>query len=412
MRSAADGGNTGVQYIDLGDGITFISNNPPSGAITMSDSDSAGDPLEITLAFVANVSSDSPTLNIISNQSGDLYYIVLLASESAPEPEDVIAGGLGIDAGTTGVSAGQLAIVMLSGLDAMTEYKVYVVVVDGLDQTLNSGVTDLSINGTDTDTTVPTLSPITASAISGTGATLEFTTSEDGDSYYVVMSASDTGPVKASAVTEIGQATSHKAGANSLAITDLGDNSSYTAYVVLVDLAGNQSIIYTVTFKTTETDSTVVNKRERRQGIQNYDQILANIWQVQSRIQNIEDVSTLNLNKANERLSNLNSNMQLVDIFIDLLVRDYGMKSFMELVSNSKNLDTIEFSLAFERIYGQSFTNWYVQRAVPQVISEFEFFNLSSSLSKMIELSTFQSFSTSVELNSLERSSRFQVSRN
>jgi hypothetical protein len=104
--------------------------------------------------------------------------------------------------------------------------------------------------------------------------------------------------------------------------------------------------------------------------------------------------------------------MQLVDIFIDLLVRDYGVKSFMELVSNSKNLKTIEFSLAFERIYGQSFSNWYVQRAVPQVISEFEFFNLSSSLSKMIELSTFQSFSTSVELNSQERSSRFQVSRN
>jgi hypothetical protein len=412
MRSAADGGNTGVQYIDLGDGITFISNNPSSGAITMSDSDSDTDQLEITLAFVANVSSDSPTLNIISNQSGDLYYIVLLASDAAPEPEDVIAGGLGIDAGTTGVSAGQLAIVMLSGLDAMTEYKVYVVVVDGLDPTLNSGVTDLSINGTDTDTTVPTLSPITASAIIGTGATLEFTTSEDGDSYYVVLSASDTGPVKASAVIEIAQATSHKAGANSLAITGLDDNSSYTAYVVLVDLAGNQSIIYTVTFKTTETDNTVVNKRERRQGFQNYDQILANIWQVQSRIQNIEDVSTLNLNKANERLSNLNSSMQLVDIFIDLLVRDYGMKSFMELVSNSKNLDTIEFSLAFERIYGQSFSNWYVQRAVPQVISEFEFFNLSSSLSKMIELSTFQSFSTSVELNSQERSSRFQVSRN
>ena len=111
---------------------------------------------------------------------------------------------------------------------------------------------------------------------------------------------------------------------------------------------GNKSIIYTVTFKATETVNTVVNKRERRQGIQNYDQILANISQVQSRIQNIEDVSTLNLSKAQERLSNLNSNMKLADIFIDLLVSDYGMKSFMELVSNSKNLDTIEFSLVFE----------------------------------------------------------------
>jgi hypothetical protein len=230
------------------------------------------------------------------------------------------------------------------------------------------------------------------------------------------MSASDTGPVNASAVIEIAQATSHTAGANSLAITGLDDNSSYTAYVVLVDLAGNKSIIYTVTFKTTETVNTVVNEREGRQGIQNYgiqnyDQILANIWQVQSRIQNIEDVSTLDLSKAKERLSNLNSNMKLADIFIDLLVSDYGMRSFMELVYNSKNLDTIEFSLVFERIYRQSFTNWYVQRAVPHVMSELEFVNLSSSLSKMIELSTFQSFSTRAELNSQERSSRYQVSR-
>jgi hypothetical protein len=396
----------------LGDGITFDANTPSSSAIKMSKSDSAGDPLEITLAFVANVSSDSPTLNIISNQSGDLYYILRLASDAVPTAVDVM-GGQGMQTGGfTGVSAGRLAIVPMSTLDAMTEYKVYVVVVDGSDPNIISGVTDLSINGTDTDTTVPTLSsPITASAISDTGATLEFTTSEDGDTYYVVMSASDTGPVKASAVIEIAQATSHTAGANSLAITGLDDNSSYTAYVVLVDLAGNKSIIYTVTFKTTETVNTVVNKRERRQGIQNYDQILANIWQVQSRIQNIEDVSTLNLSKAKERLSNLNSNMKLADIFIDLLVSDYGMKSFMELVSNSKNLDTIEFSLVFERIYGQSFTNWYVQRAVPHVMSELEFVNLSSSLSKMIELSTFQSFSTRAELNSQERSSRYQVSR-
>lgn len=411
MYSRASQGRTGVQYIDLGDGITFISNNPSSGAITMSDSDSDTDQLEITLAFVANVSSDSPTLNIISNQSGDLYYILRLASDAVPTAADVI-GGLGMEVGMfKGVSAGRLAIVPMSTLDAMTEYKVYVVVVDGSDLTLNSGVTELSINEEDTDTTVPTLSPITASAISDTGATLEFTTSEDGDTYYVVLSASDMGPVKAEAVIEIAQATSHKAGANSLAITGLGDNSSYTAYVVLVDLAGNKSTIYTVTFKTTETVNTVVNKRERRQGIQNYDQILANIWQVQSRIQNIEDVSTLDLSKAKERLSNLNSNMKLADIFIDLLVSDYGMESFMELVSNSKNLDTIEFSLVFERIYGQSFTNWYVQRAVPHVMSELEFVNLSSSLSKMIELSTFQSSSTKVELNSQERSSRYQVSR-
>jgi hypothetical protein len=85
--------------------------------------------------------------------------------------------------------------------------------------------------------------------------------------------------------------------------------------------------------------------------------------------------------------------MQLSDIFIDLLIREYGIEKFRELVPISKNLDGIEFSLAFERIYGQSFANWYIQSAALQIITEFELSGLSSSLSRIIELSTFQSVS-------------------
>mgnify|MGYP000108722793 FL=1 len=370
----------------------------------MSDSDSDTDQLEITLAFVANVSSDSPTLNIISNQSGDLYYIVLLASDAAPEPEDVIAGGIG---GPTGVSAGLLAIVPMSTLDAMTEYKVYVVVVDGLDPTLNSGVTDLSINGTDTDTTVPTLSPITASAISGTGATLAFTTSEDGDSYYVVMSASDTGPVNASAVIEIGQATSHKAGANSLAITGLDDNSSYTAYVVLVDLTGNKSIIYTVTFETTKTSTKKTVVIPINEEIQYNERTAANIWQLQLRIQSVENISAIGLSVPQGTSSNIDQKMQLVDIFIDQLIREKGIDDLVKLASVSKNLDKIEFSNMFERIYGQSVIRWYVQRAVPKVLSEFESIDPSAHLRGLITLGLPRTVATPAQ--SLEKEKEKEV---
>ena len=404
MYSRASQGQTGVQYIYLGDGITFDANTPSSSAIKMSNSDSAGDPLEITLAFVANVSIGSPTLNIISNQSGDLYYIVLLASDAAPEPEDVIAGGIG---GPTGVSAGLLAIVPMSTLDAMTEYKVYVVVVDGLDPTLNSGVTDLSINGTDTDTTVPTLSPITASAISGTGATLEFTTSEDGDSYYVVMSASDTGPVKASAVIEIGQATSHKAGANSLAITGLDDNSSYTAYVVLVDLTGNKSIIYTVTFETTKTSTKKTVVIPINEEIQYNERTAANIWQLQLSIQSVENISAFGLSVPQGASSNIDQKMQLADIFIDQLIREKGIDDLVKLASVSKNLDKIEFSNMFEKIYGQSVIRWYVQRAVPKVLSEFESIDPSAHLRGLITLGLPRTVATPAQ--SLEKEKEKEV---
>ena len=116
--------------------------------------------------------------------------------------------------------------------------------------------------------------------------------------------------------------------------------------------------------------------------------------QLQSIFQNIKDISALNLDKSKERLSNITSSMQLSEVFIDLLVREHGIEKFRELVSISKNLNNTEFSLAFERIYAQSFASWYLQSAAPQIISEFELFSLSSSLSRIIELSTFQSFST------------------
>ena len=281
MYSNAQNGDEGGQYVDLGDDITFNRNTSSYGAINMSNRHS--DPLDITLAFVANVSSGSPTLNIIPNERGNVYYIVRLASEAAPSPDDVIAQGSDITKGTGPIDPWYETTVPLSGLGVNTAYTVYVVVKDGDDI---SGVTAISIN---TKKNVPT---------------------------------------------------------------------------------------------------------ERRGGREYYEQSLANILQLQSIFQNIKDISALNLDKSKERLSNITSSMQLSEVFIDLLVREHGIEKFRELVSISKNLNNIEFSLAFERIYAQSFASWYLQSAAPQIISEFELFSLSSSLSRIIELSTFQSFST------------------
>ena len=284
MHSNADR-DTGYQTIDLGTAITFSTNDLPTGAITMSDSDT--DQLEITLAFDANFRT-TPTLNIISNQSGDLYYIVRLASDAAPSETDLITDGILI----TGVVAERLTTVLLGNLGVNTAYKVYVVVADEFNPTtINSGVTEIFIN-------------------------------------------EEENPPEEE-----------------------------------------------------------IDEERSRSERGYYDQSLANILQLQLRIQNIKDISALNLDKSKERLSNITSSMQLSEVFIDLLVREHGIEKFRELVSISKNLNNIEFSLAFERIYAQSFASWYLQSAAPQIISEFELFSLSSSLSRIIELSTFQSFS-------------------
>ena len=185
---------------------------------------------------------------------------------------------------------------------------------------------------------------------------------------------------------EIAQATSHKAGANSLAITGLDDNSSYTAYVVLVDLTGNESIIYTVTFETTKNSTKKTVVIPINEEIQYNERTAANIWQLQLSIQSVENISAIGLSVPQGTSSNIDQKMQLVDIFIDQLIREKGIDDLVKLASVSKNLDKIEFSNMFERIYGQSVIRWYVQRAVPKVLSEFESIDPSAHLRGLITL--------------------------
>ena len=194
-------------------------------------------------------------------------------------------------------------------------------------------------------------------------------------------------------------------GAQSLAITGLGVNSFYTAYVIVVDGAGNASTIYTVTFKTTDpgTEKTVVNKREKpspenviaiNEEIQYDDQLLANILQLQLLIQSYEDKRTLESLVSQETNSIINPETQLGYTFREQLIKEKGLDSFAELVSISKNLNEIEFSKAFERIYGQSFIRWYVQTAAPKMLSEFELISPSSNLRRLIDFSSGPSAAT------------------
>jgi len=354
----------------------------------------------LTATSASSVSGTGATLNFSTTEAGTYYYLVLAAGDGAPDAATVVAQGTAVAKATSSATFGANSV-SITGLAAESAYNAYVVVRDSAGNI--SGVSTVSLT-TLADLEAPLLSSVSASNLDETQGTLNFTTSEAGTYYYLVLAASDNAPADATAVIAQGTAVAKATGAatsgtQSLAITGLGVNSSYNAYVIVVDGAGNASTISTVTFKTTDpnTENIVVNEREKpspenvipiNEEIQYDDQTLANIWQLQLLIQS-------NINNRNfpplvskETYSIINPETNLVYIFREQLIQDKGLDTFLELVSVSKNLDRIEFSNAFERIYGQSLLKWYVQVAAPKILSEFEWIGLSSQLRRLIIFSS------------------------
>ncbi|MDR1868049.1 MAG: fibronectin type III domain-containing protein [Treponema sp.] len=117
---------------------------------------------------------------------------------------------------------------------------------------------------TEPDKTAPTLTAGTTTGLSESGATVKFTSNEAGTYYYLVYLASVTeGPskevVKAQKdgtdvkVKGSGSATTSE---TSIEVSGLDANTSYKAYIIVEDAAGNQSKVLAITFATTnEPDS-------------------------------------------------------------------------------------------------------------------------------------------------------------
>ena len=63
----------------------------------------------------------------------------------------------------------------------------------------------------------------------------------------------------------------------------------------------------------------------------------------------------------------------------------------------------------FERIYGQSVIRWYVQRAVPKVLSEFESIDPSAHLRGLITLGLPRTVATPAQ--SLEKEKENEINR-
>jgi predicted outer membrane repeat protein len=238
----------GSQEISFGSDITFVNNGDSDGdnngnsvgAITMLTNKSETDPLQLTLAFIANVTDTSSSLHFISNHTGDFYYLILDANELAPTAEEVIANGA---AATGPVTSGQLVSGLLDELSINGQYKVYVVV-----QVADSLSPVTALEFTASDTTDPTLSPISSTDIGGTTGTFTFISSEAGDYYYLVLPGSSQAPSVESIIK--GKKGEAKVGLNPIEVDELTSETSYKIYLVVKDSAGNISRVSTGSFTT------------------------------------------------------------------------------------------------------------------------------------------------------------------
>ena len=104
------------------------------------------------------------------------------------------------------------------------------------------------------DTTGPTLTLTSASAISSIAADLNFTSNEVGTYYLLVYAVADGPPDAATIVTQgtaiVKGTSSAVAAANVANATGLSPNTAYKAYVVVKDAANNLSAVSTIAFTT------------------------------------------------------------------------------------------------------------------------------------------------------------------
>ena len=236
----------GSQIITFDSNVTFVNNvnnGTSEGAITMFTNTSETDLLDVTLAFVANTSDSNPSLHFISNHTGTFFYLVLDASLSAPTALEVIANG----ATATGpVTSGQLASGLLTGLTNNVQYKVYVVVKNETEDVSPLHILEFTAS----DVNAPTVSPISPLEIGGTTGTFDFTSTEAGDYYYLIV-ADGSGPVPSDEdIISAGLQGDAVAGNNPISVTGLDSQTSYTIYLVVKDSSGNKSPVSTGSFTT------------------------------------------------------------------------------------------------------------------------------------------------------------------
>jgi hypothetical protein len=217
----------------------------------------------LTSTSASSITATGATLNFTSNEAGTYYYLVYTAASTAPNAATVETQGAAaptVAKGSASTTA-SAKTVPVTGLSALTSYKAYVIVKDAAGN--RSAVSTIEFTTVAVpDTTAPVLSATSASSINTTGATLNFTSNEAGTYYYLIYSSADSAPVAATVEAQ-GTAlakgtTTTTASAKAVAVTGLTTSTSYKAYVIVKDAAGNKSLVSTITFSTASKTSQTI----------------------------------------------------------------------------------------------------------------------------------------------------------
>ena len=111
--------------------------------------------------------------------------------------------------------------------------------------------------GIGSDITAPVLSAQSASSITQTTATLNFTSGEAGTYFYLIYPSASSAPDSATVVSQGASAptvvkgtSSATASANTVSVTGLSAGTAYKAYVVVRDSSGNVSLVSTISLTT------------------------------------------------------------------------------------------------------------------------------------------------------------------
>jgi hypothetical protein len=206
----------------------------------------------LSATSASSISATGATLNFTSNEAGTYYYLVYAAALAVPTDSNIENQGPPVPKGTSSTTASAKSVAV-TGLTASTSYKAYVIVKDVAGNKSAVSTIDITTIAA-ADTTAPVLSATSASSITATGATLNFTSNEAGTYSYLVYAAALAVPTDSNIENQgppVPKGTSSTTtSAKSVSITGLTASTSYKAYVIVKDVAGNKSLVSTVAFTT------------------------------------------------------------------------------------------------------------------------------------------------------------------
>jgi hypothetical protein len=217
---------------------------------------------ELINGDTSNITYATGTLNFTSDEAGTYYYLVNVADVSAPTASTIEAQGTAVTKGT-GVAAMNNNTIDISDLTELSYYKAYVIVKDAAGNNSNILTITFETPSAIPDTTAPVLTNGATSNITGTTGTLTFTSDEVGRYSYLLYAADDSAPTaddieaQGTAVTK-GKATS-RLGDNTIEMFSLSAATTYKAYIIVKDNAGNISNIVTIPFTTASTPINVIS---------------------------------------------------------------------------------------------------------------------------------------------------------